>query len=80
MTHFKKNCQFIINYCNYDNSFSLRDIMLATSQEFIEMKMALANAELRSEQVNILHKFQTSLNIEQAMCLFDWPNELLFIG
>ena len=54
--------------------------MLATSQEFIEMKMALANAELRSEQVNILHKFQTSLNIEQAMCLFVWPNELLFIG
>ena len=29
-----------------------RDIMLATSQEYIEMKMALANAELRSDQVN----------------------------
>ena len=29
-----------------------RDIMLATSQEMIEMKMALANAELRADQVN----------------------------
>ena len=33
-----------------------RDIMLATSQEYIEMKMALANAELRSEQVNMQMK------------------------
>merc|ERR1719479_832480 len=33
------------------NDFS-RDIMLATSQEYIEMKMALTNAELRSDQVN----------------------------
>ena len=29
-----------------------RDIMLATSQEAIEMKMALANAEIRSTQAN----------------------------
>ena len=33
-----------------------RDIMLATSQEYIEMKMALANAELRTEQVNVQMK------------------------
>ena len=33
-----------------------RDIMLATSQEMIEMKMALANAELRTDQVNIQMK------------------------
>ena len=30
-----------------------RDIMLATSQEMIEMKMALSNAELRADQVNL---------------------------
>ena len=29
-----------------------RDIMLATSQEAIEMRMALGNAELRSDQLN----------------------------
>ena len=33
-----------------------RDIMLATSQEMIEMKMALANAELRADQVNMQMK------------------------
>ena len=33
-----------------------RDIMLATSQEYIEMKMALANAELRTDQVNMQMK------------------------
>ena len=49
---------YLLQNYTYDYSFSLRDIMLATSQEFIEMKMALANAELRSEQVNIIwHNF-----------------------
>ena len=33
-----------------------RDIMLATSQEMIEMKMALSNAELRADQVNLQMK------------------------
>ena len=33
-----------------------RDIMLATSQEQIEMKMALSNAQLRSDQVDMQMK------------------------